>query len=205
MPLDTAATAQATTISRRAPFRTIFVAIETLVALGGVMGTVQLLTGTFTPRVAVLEPIGLSSWVLRGCGCSGRLSCRRLPPPFWPGEVRCMRRRSSCWPARHSRWNCSCRSRSSAQVCSKQSSGPSRSPWRLWPFRPAGPAGHGRHNPADRFRFPIGGRSRHEDRRRRFGRPLHRLVDRGASDHIPSRRHDRRHLVWTTSASSINP
>ena len=30
------------------------------------MGTVQLLTGTFTPPVSVLEPIGLSSWVLPG-------------------------------------------------------------------------------------------------------------------------------------------
>ena len=40
--------------------------IESLVAVGGVMGTVQLLTGTFTPPVSVLEPIGLSSWVLPG-------------------------------------------------------------------------------------------------------------------------------------------
>ena len=66
MPLDTTATAQTTTIGRRAPFRKTFVAIETLVALGGVMGTVQLLTGTFTPPVSALEPIGLSSWVLPG-------------------------------------------------------------------------------------------------------------------------------------------
>ncbi len=66
MPLDTAATTQATTIGRGGPFRKTFVAIETVVALGGVMGTVQLLTGTFTPPVSVLESIGLSSWVLPG-------------------------------------------------------------------------------------------------------------------------------------------
>jgi hypothetical protein len=66
MPLDTAATTQTTTTGRRTPFRKTFVVIESLVALGGVMGTVQLLTGTFTPPVSVLEPIGLSGWVLPG-------------------------------------------------------------------------------------------------------------------------------------------
>ena len=55
-----------TAIRRRGPFRRTFVATESLVAVGGVMGTIQLLTGTFTPPVSVLEPIGLSSWVLPG-------------------------------------------------------------------------------------------------------------------------------------------
>ena len=55
-----------TAIGRRAPFRKTFVATESLVALGGVIGTVQLLTGTFVPPVSVLEPIGLSSWMLPG-------------------------------------------------------------------------------------------------------------------------------------------
>ena len=55
-----------TAIGRRAPFRKTFVATESLVAVGGVVGTVQLLTGTFAPPASVLEPIGLSSWVLPG-------------------------------------------------------------------------------------------------------------------------------------------
>ncbi len=49
-----------------APHRTVFVAVESLVALGGLAGTVQLVTGTYTPPVADLEPLGLSSWVLPG-------------------------------------------------------------------------------------------------------------------------------------------
>jgi hypothetical protein len=48
------------------PFRRIFVAVESFVAAGGVMGTIMLLSGRGTPSVAVLEPIGLKSWVLPG-------------------------------------------------------------------------------------------------------------------------------------------
>jgi len=66
MPLNTVAAPRAATMSRRAPFRKTFVLIESLVALGGLMGTGQLLTGTFTPPVSVLEPIGLSRWMLPG-------------------------------------------------------------------------------------------------------------------------------------------
>jgi len=66
MPLNAVGAPQNTTISSRAPFRKTFVLIESLVALGGLMGTAQLLTGTFTPPVSVLEPIGLSSWMLPG-------------------------------------------------------------------------------------------------------------------------------------------
>jgi hypothetical protein len=51
---------------QRYPYRTAFIAAESVVALGAVAGSVQLLTGTFTPPVADLEPLGLSSWVLPG-------------------------------------------------------------------------------------------------------------------------------------------
>ena len=64
MPVDTVAARRPTV--PQAPFRKTFTVIESLVAVGGVMGTVQLLTGTFTPPVSVLEPIGLSSWALPG-------------------------------------------------------------------------------------------------------------------------------------------
>jgi hypothetical protein len=66
MPVDTLSARRSSTIGRRTPFRKTIVVIESLVALGGMMGTVQLLTGTYTPPVSVLEPIGLSSWVLPG-------------------------------------------------------------------------------------------------------------------------------------------
>ena len=66
MPLDTAIATQAPTTGRGTPFRKTFVVIESLVALGGVTGTLPLLTGTFTPPVSILQPIGLSSWALPG-------------------------------------------------------------------------------------------------------------------------------------------
>jgi hypothetical protein len=66
MPVDTATATRPTTIGRRTPFRRTFVLIESLVALGGLMGTAQLLTGTFTPPLSVLGPLGLSSWMLPG-------------------------------------------------------------------------------------------------------------------------------------------
>jgi hypothetical protein len=46
------------------PFRWTFVAIEGLVALGGIAGAWQLWTGTFVPPVSDLEPLGLDSWRL---------------------------------------------------------------------------------------------------------------------------------------------
>ena len=51
---------------RANPHRAILVGAETLVAVGGLAGALQLLTGTFTPPVTDLEPLGLSSWVLPG-------------------------------------------------------------------------------------------------------------------------------------------
>ena len=71
------------------PYRTFFVSTESMVALGGVAGAVQLITGTFTPPVADLAPLGLSSWVLPGLwlfssvavpsAAAGWLAWRRSP------------------------------------------------------------------------------------------------------------------------------
>ena len=52
--------------ARRYPHRWVFVVVEAIVALGGAAGAVQLATGTFTPPVADLEPLGLTSWTLPG-------------------------------------------------------------------------------------------------------------------------------------------
>ena len=38
--------------------------IETLVGLGGLAGSIQLLAGVATPPVSVLSPLGFSSWTL---------------------------------------------------------------------------------------------------------------------------------------------
>jgi hypothetical protein len=64
MPEVNTATDQARTMSTRFPFRRIMVAVETLVGLGGLAGSIQLLAGVATPPVSVLSPLGLSSWVL---------------------------------------------------------------------------------------------------------------------------------------------
>ncbi|RYV52926.1 hypothetical protein [Pengzhenrongella frigida] len=73
--------------------RAILVGAEALVALGGLAGTVQLLTGTVTPPVSDLEPLGRSTWVLPGvwlfatvavpASAAGWLAWRRAPlaPP----------------------------------------------------------------------------------------------------------------------------
>ena len=74
MPVDTVTATRPTTIGRRTPFRRTFVVIESLVALGGLMGTAQLLTGTFTPPESVLEPLGLSSWMLPGLWLFGTVA-----------------------------------------------------------------------------------------------------------------------------------
>lgn len=46
------------------PFRRTIVAVESLVGLGGLAGSIQLLAGLATPPVSVLSPLGLSSWAL---------------------------------------------------------------------------------------------------------------------------------------------
>lgn len=48
------------------PFRALFIVAESAVALGALVGALQLMTGTLTPPVADLAPLGLSSWVLPG-------------------------------------------------------------------------------------------------------------------------------------------
>ena len=60
----TAGTNRAPAIKNHYPFRRIIVAIETLVGLGGLAGSIQLLAGVATPPVSTLNPLGLSSWTL---------------------------------------------------------------------------------------------------------------------------------------------
>jgi hypothetical protein len=55
-----------TVIEASLPHRRLIVGVESFVAVGGLMGSVQLMSGTFTPPVSDLEPLGLSSWVLPG-------------------------------------------------------------------------------------------------------------------------------------------
>lgn len=50
----------------RLPYRTGLVLGEAVLALGGVVGAAQLVTGTVTPPLSDLAPLGLSSWVLPG-------------------------------------------------------------------------------------------------------------------------------------------
>jgi hypothetical protein len=59
-----AATNQAGAIRNDYPFRRIIVVIETLVGVGGLAGSIQLLAGVATPPVSTLDPLGLSSWTL---------------------------------------------------------------------------------------------------------------------------------------------
>jgi hypothetical protein len=46
------------------PFRTTILVLELILLIGGISGTVQLMTGTATPDVGVLAPLGLTSWRL---------------------------------------------------------------------------------------------------------------------------------------------
>jgi hypothetical protein len=58
------ATDGARTITTHLPFRRTMVVVETLVGLGGLAGSMQLLAGVATPPESVLSPLGLSSWML---------------------------------------------------------------------------------------------------------------------------------------------
>jgi hypothetical protein len=58
------ATSRAQTITISHPFRPTIVVVETLVGIGGLAGSIQLLAGASTPPVSVLTPLGLSSWTL---------------------------------------------------------------------------------------------------------------------------------------------
>lgn len=51
-------------IHRTLPLRRTIVVVETLVSLGGLTGSIQLLAGAATPPVSALSPLGLSSWRL---------------------------------------------------------------------------------------------------------------------------------------------
>ena len=64
MPGGNTATDEARAISTHYPFRRTMVVVETLVGLGGLAGSIQLLAGVATPPVSVLSPLGLSSWTL---------------------------------------------------------------------------------------------------------------------------------------------
>lgn len=58
------ATKKAPTVKINFAFRRTIVVVESLVGLGGLAGSVQLLAGVATPPVSVLRPLGLSSWTI---------------------------------------------------------------------------------------------------------------------------------------------
>jgi hypothetical protein len=64
MPGPNTATDDARAISTHFPFRRTMVVIETLVGLGGLAGSIQLLAGVATQPVSTLNPLGQSSWTL---------------------------------------------------------------------------------------------------------------------------------------------
>jgi hypothetical protein len=64
MPGANNATDHTRAISTHFPFRRTIVVVETLVGLGGLAGSIQLLAGVATPSVSALRPLGLSSWTL---------------------------------------------------------------------------------------------------------------------------------------------
>jgi hypothetical protein len=73
--------------ARTVPWRRTLGVLAGLTAVGGLAGAVQLVTGTFSPPVSDLEPLGLDSWVLPGfwlaatvavpCGVTAVLAWRR--------------------------------------------------------------------------------------------------------------------------------
>jgi hypothetical protein len=58
------ATKKAPPVKINLPFRRTIVVVESLVGLGGLAGSIQLLAGVSTPPVSVLRPLALSSWTL---------------------------------------------------------------------------------------------------------------------------------------------
>jgi hypothetical protein len=64
MPGVNSAADRSRAINTHFPFRRTIVAVESLVGLGGLAGSIQLLAGVATPPVSVLSPMGLSSWAL---------------------------------------------------------------------------------------------------------------------------------------------
>jgi hypothetical protein len=64
MSVVNVATNKASTVKINLRFRWTIVIVESLVALGGLAGSIQLLAGLATPPVSVISPLGLSSWAL---------------------------------------------------------------------------------------------------------------------------------------------
>ena len=64
MPGVNSAADRARAISATYPFRRTIVVMESLVGLGGLGGSVQLLAGVATPPASVLSSLGLSDWAL---------------------------------------------------------------------------------------------------------------------------------------------
>jgi hypothetical protein len=64
MSVVNVATNKASTVKINLRFRWTIVVVESLVALGGLAGSIQLLAGLATPPVSVISPLGLSSWAL---------------------------------------------------------------------------------------------------------------------------------------------
>lgn len=73
----------------RVPWRRTLGLIGGVTGLAAIVGVIQLLTGTFTPPVSDLAPVGLHSWVLPGlwlaasvtlpCACVALLAWRASP------------------------------------------------------------------------------------------------------------------------------
>jgi hypothetical protein len=63
------------TASAICPHRRTFIIVESLVALSGLAGAVQLMAGVATPPNSDL-PLGLSSWVLPGFWLFGTVAVR---------------------------------------------------------------------------------------------------------------------------------
>lgn len=75
------------TVTRPVAWQRTLGIVAGVTALAGLAGAVQLVTGTFTPPVSDLDPLGLDSWVLPGlwlatsvavpCGVVALLAWRR--------------------------------------------------------------------------------------------------------------------------------
>jgi hypothetical protein len=64
MSVVNVATNKASTVKINLRFRWTIVVVESLVVLGGLAGSIQLLAGLATPPVSVISPLGLSTWAL---------------------------------------------------------------------------------------------------------------------------------------------
>jgi hypothetical protein len=86
---DVSTAATSPTVARPVAWRRTLGIVAGVTALAGLAGAVQLVTGTFTPPVSDLDPLGLDSWVLPGlwlaasvavpCGVVAVLARRRSP------------------------------------------------------------------------------------------------------------------------------